>query len=93
MKAGDCDSCQDPGACSTNCDQINGNNNAVCGEPGWTCKASSYGNGGACDCGCGVVDPDCADQSSSWCVTCVQPGSCAKSSCAEIQGLLSSRCN
>ena len=28
----------------------------------WTCDAARYGSGDGCDCGCGMVDPDCAAQ-------------------------------
>lgn len=30
---------------------------------GWTCDANRYEDGGRCDCGCGVIDPDCVDLS------------------------------
>ena len=89
---GKCDDCNRIGACSTTCDQVNGNNNGVCTVPGWTCKPSAYGDGGACDCGCGVVDPDCPDDSSNSCQICVEPGSCATTSCAQIAGSLNSTC-
>jgi hypothetical protein len=29
---------------------------------GWTCATSRYGKDGKCDCGCGIWDPDCDDQ-------------------------------
>ena len=32
--------------------------NAVEDSP-WTCGFAAYGDGATCDCGCGVVDPDC----------------------------------
>lgn len=28
---------------------------------GWTCSGADYQDGARCDCGCGVVDPDCYD--------------------------------
>lgn len=34
---------------------------------GWTCDAAFYDAGDGCDCGCGVVDPDCADDSFAYC--------------------------
>ena len=33
------------------------------------CPAAEHGSGGACDCGCGVVDPDCTGPSGDICVT------------------------
>lgn len=36
--------------------------NHTCAYPkGWTCGLGTYGDGRACDCGCGVPDPDCVD--------------------------------
>ncbi len=29
--------------------------------PGWSCDPALYGDGGGCDCACGVLDPDCRD--------------------------------
>lgn len=43
-----------------------GSEGSLCGEatcsppPEWRCEPESYGSGGACDCDCGAVDPDCA---------------------------------
>ena len=37
---------------------------------GWTCDPSYYDDGFYCDCGCGVVDPDCADASIASCDFC-----------------------
>jgi hypothetical protein len=34
-----------------------------CTAKGWTCKPGWYAAGDSCDCGCGVLDPDCADTS------------------------------
>ena len=31
-----------------------------CAPPEWICEPSAYGDGLACDCGCGAPDPDCA---------------------------------
>ncbi len=33
----------------------------------WTCSDGFYGTDDGCDCGCGVVDPDCASSSASAC--------------------------
>lgn len=50
--------------------------------PGWRCPTGAYGDGFSCDCGCGMVDPDCPDMTVEACDTCDFPGSC--SSLAEI---------
>lgn len=34
---------------------------------GWTCTASYYGSADGCDCGCGIPDPDCPDESAASC--------------------------
>ena len=47
------------------------------GPAGWTCESSRHGDGATCDCGCGVVDPDCGDADATWCDACGAPGSCA----------------
>ncbi|MEM6291264.1 MAG: hypothetical protein AAGA54_08360 [Myxococcota bacterium] len=43
---------------------------------GWTCSVGSYNDGMTCDCGCGVVDPDCADETAASCESCNGEGSC-----------------
>ena len=48
---------------------------------GWTCSATYYGDEGVCHCGCGVPDPDCADEGVDSCDTCNAPGGCARGSC------------
>jgi hypothetical protein len=48
---------------------------------GWTCAATRYHDGESCDCGCGVVDPDCQDETAASCDNCRQLGSCAAGSC------------
>jgi len=44
--------------------------------PGWHCNAAFYGAGDGCDCGCGIVDPDCADATGASCAYCGETGSC-----------------
>ncbi len=44
---------------------------------GWTCAPSWFGTGDGCDCGCGLVDPDCADATAGSCQFCGLPGSCS----------------
>ena len=50
--------------CESSCDDVTGQCIEVPTE--WTCEASYYGDG-SCDCGCGVVDYDCADASYESC--------------------------
>jgi hypothetical protein len=54
------------------------------GPAGWTCSATFYGAGDGCDCGCGILDPDCPNGDVASCQYCNFEGSCAASSCAEI---------
>jgi hypothetical protein len=44
----------------------------------WTCPAGFYNTGfaGDCDCGCGVIDPDCADATVDSCDFCDDAGGC-----------------
>ncbi len=44
--------------------------------PGWTCPPAYYGTADGCDCGCGIVDPDCADANGGSCEYCGAIGSC-----------------
>lgn len=41
----------------------------------WSCSPEYFGDG-VCDCGCGIVDSDCADATVASCVWCTEPGSC-----------------
>ena len=41
----------------------------------WTCDPTYYGLADGCDCGCGVVDPDCADATLDSCQYCNDDGS------------------
>jgi hypothetical protein len=43
--------------------------NAFCAPPGWACTPTFYGDG-MCDCGCGIVDSDCADATVASCQFC-----------------------
>ncbi|MFH2007143.1 MAG: hypothetical protein ABI333_11200 [bacterium] len=45
------------------------------GVPGWNCIPGYYGDG-ACDCGCGIIDSDCADATVGSCDWCDSPGGC-----------------
>ena len=58
--------------------------NGVCrphGPGDWTCTPEYYGTADGCDCGCGVLDPDCADGTVASCEFCDDPGSCSSASC------------
>ncbi len=33
--------------------------------PGWDCRPSYYGTDDGCDCGCGIIDPDCGGDASA----------------------------
>ena len=48
--------------------------------PGWICAGSAYGDG-QCDCGCGAVDVDCAQQDLAHCEVCNRAGSCNLADC------------
>lgn len=63
-------------ACAANC--LNFNTISCTGGPaGWRCDPSYYNGADGCDCGCGIVDPDCASSASSACDWCTEVGSCA----------------
>lgn len=47
----------------------------------WTCDAANYNAGDQCDCGCGVVDPDCDDETIAACQHCGGSGSCNAGPC------------
>jgi hypothetical protein len=42
----------------------------------WTCDPTYYGTNDGCDCGCGVLDPDCSSQYGGACEACADDGSC-----------------
>lgn len=50
--------------------------------PEWVCPAEFFGTSDGCDCGCGALDPDCADATVDSCEYCMPPG-CAND-CADI---------
>jgi hypothetical protein len=62
-------------ACNATCDNLNF---TACtgGPPGWTCPVVYYGNSTGCHCGCGVLDPDCSDDSVASCKYCGGYGAC-----------------
>ncbi len=75
-----CDVCDAPGSCSAQaCPSfIDPEFNGHCAQPlspvEWTCNSSAYADGIACDCGCGIPDPDCRDSQLSTCVRCLSCG-------------------
>ena len=66
------------------CTDALGTGDLVCwlGAPAsWTCDPTYFGGADGCDCGCGVLDPDCADATVGSCGPsyCNWTGSCADS--------------
>ncbi len=98
---GACDFCGPPydtGSCATtDCSEIDLNDNTKCAtNQGWTCAPASYGDGQSCDCGCGVLDYDCFDDTASSCDACDDPNSCTATlsgSCSDIDPLDNTKCN
>lgn len=56
---------------------------------GWTCSGTFFDADDGCDCGCGIVDPDCTDATVEACQFC--NGGCAET-CEEIDPLDNSQC-
>ena len=50
----------------------------VCVPAAFRCSSLLYQDGAYCDCGCGVVDPDCADATLASCDYCDLASSCAE---------------
>lgn len=48
--------------------------------PGWTCDPALMAND-ECECGCGVMDPDCLNSTVDYCWFCGALGSCQKDVC------------
>lgn len=93
-----CQWCEGAGSCgSGNClVDIDPSDNTQCPLviTGWTCSPAWYDAGDGCDCGCGLVDPDCADADVSSCVSCDRPGSCGTGGCpANIASSYNGLCN
>lgn len=55
----------------------------------WQCANDYYGTGDGCDCGCGLVDPDCADATVASCDFCAY--GCG-TTCADIDPTDNSTC-
>ncbi|MBN1609987.1 MAG: DUF4215 domain-containing protein [Polyangiaceae bacterium] len=67
------DGCSD--TCTLEPDWVCGDRPSVCVQ-GWTCDTAHYDAADGCQCGCGVVDPDCIDDLASNCDDCNTEGSC-----------------
>jgi hypothetical protein len=80
-----CDVCNAPGSCNgAECPgRIDGTDTTTCVPTpnNWTCLPEKYADEKKCDCGCGVIDPDCHDETVGSCDTCWQSGSCANALC------------
>lgn len=80
-----CEVCNAPGSCNgAPCPgRIEGGDIGTCVPTpnNWTCLPETYEDEQGCDCGCGVVDPDCADETVESCDVCWQTGSCANALC------------
>lgn len=82
-----CDYCDDNGSCNVySCPGIiNLEQNWLCSEvpdiEGWTCNPLFYDAGDGCDCGCGILDPDCIDSTVDSCNRCNASGSCERNTC------------
>lgn len=79
-----CDVCNDVGSCEPDgdCASIDATNNGECIPTQWTCDGEFYDDiFDECDCGCGVLDPDCADATVASCEYCNDFGSCNAALC------------
>lgn len=77
-----CTYCDLPGSCGFGLGECPGaidpTNIAACDPTLWTCNPDAYAAGDdVCDCGCGLVDPDCDNFIIDACTVCSNPGSCA----------------
>jgi hypothetical protein len=80
---GSCTDCAAVGACGNGpCPSaISAEDNTRCEvPPHWWCSAQTYGDG-VCNCGCGVLDVDCADATRPSCETCDET-SCSPFACS-----------
>jgi len=67
-----CAGCMDMTAPCAGSAKVNASDNSQC--TGWLCASQYYGSGDGCDCGCGIVDPDCVNGSRQWCTFCTACG-------------------
>jgi len=79
------------GSCGAyDCIGIDLTQNHLCSSTGWTCPVSFYNALDGCDCGCGIVDPDC-DGPTGACTFCDNPGACSLY-CTDIDPTDNSQC-
>ena len=83
----DCDTCNLQGSCSPGeCPgRISEDDPGDCtpAPDGWKCPDYAYLDSRLCDCGCGVLDPDCEDETKGSCEICNLQGSCAATKCED----------
>ncbi len=78
--------------CNGSCDDVDTSTcNGASVPSSWTCDAAYYNAFDGCDCGCGAVDPDCADATVGSCEFCTDTGACS-GSCADIDPVDNSIC-
>jgi hypothetical protein len=79
----DCEACEEGCSGSACPGKISPGDNALCTPPppGWRCPEYRYRDTHFCDCGCGVVDPDCASSAVESCEWCNDEGSCSIQTC------------
>jgi hypothetical protein len=63
-------------------DIVDGAITAIEPPKAWDCNPSYFSAADGCDCGCGVVDPDCDDATLDSCDFCANIGSCSADPCA-----------
>jgi hypothetical protein len=87
----DCDGCP-----NAYCGRLDPNDITKCDDrplpPNWTCPPETYWDG-ACDCGCGARDYDCASSLELACDHCNDPGSCSTVECAVMPNPINSNDN
>ena len=75
------DNIDNDGDGATDCADTDCKGHGVCAPLAWTCSVLFYNDGADCDCGCGVLDPDCASAAVASCGFCADIGSCSSNSC------------
>jgi hypothetical protein len=77
-----CDACGNCGLCPGRVDPTD---ISSCLPPpdGWRCAAERYADGNFCDCACGLMDPDCAENNFEYCFACPE-GGCSRSDCRDV---------
>ena len=70
------ESATDSESASESADGSSDGGESTTGEAVWTCYFEFYDADDGCDCGCGIIDPDCADATVASCEYCSGVGSC-----------------